>query len=95
MYSMLSALLVRIALFKEHVQEVKRNVFKFFFKDAFVSHIFNFGVRVFHKAGATNSNERAPKYFFLCPFTLEILRSARDEERSSLVGSCLDISSRR
>ena len=29
MYSMLSALLVGIALFKEHVQDVKRNVLKF------------------------------------------------------------------
>ena len=78
MYSMLSALLVRIALFKEHVQEVKRNVFKFFLKDSFVSHIFNFGGRVFHKTGATDSNERAPKYFLMCPSTLGILRSAWD-----------------
>ena len=65
----------------------------FSLKDAFVSHVFSFGGRVFHKAGAADSNERAPKYFFLCPFTLGIFRSAREEERSSLEGSCLVISS--
>ena len=66
------------ALYKSHYY-----YYYYYYKCQWVD-VFSFGGKVFHKAGAADSNERAPKYFFLCPFMLGIFRSARMKNEAPL-----------